>query len=89
MTAAARKYKRICQVGTQSRSNPGMREAIAFVQSGKIGKVDLAIGLCYKRRPSIGDVGRRRRSEATRDDGLQPVVRPGPAQDAAPEQPER
>jgi hypothetical protein len=57
MTAAARKYKRICQVGTQSRSNPGMRESIAFVQSGKIGKVDLAIGLCYKSRPSIGDAG--------------------------------
>jgi hypothetical protein len=34
-----------------------MREAIAHVQSGKIGKVDLAIGLCYKRRESIGDVG--------------------------------
>jgi predicted dehydrogenase len=58
MTAAARKYKRICQIGTQSRSNPGMREAIAYVQSGKLGKVDLAIGLCYKRRDSIGDTGR-------------------------------
>jgi|SRR5579883_191379 len=57
MTAAARKYKRICQVGTQSRSNPGMRQAIEFVRSGKIGKVDLAIGLCYKPRGSIGDTG--------------------------------
>jgi predicted dehydrogenase len=56
MTAAARKYKRICQVGTQSRSNPGMRDAVAYVQSGKIGKVDLAIGLCYKPRGSIGKV---------------------------------
>jgi predicted dehydrogenase len=59
MLAAARKYKKICQVGTQSRSNPGMREAIAYVQGGKIGKVDLAIGLCYKPRGSIGDIGRR------------------------------
>jgi predicted dehydrogenase len=57
MTAAARKYKKICQVGTQSRSNPGMQEAIAHVRSGKIGKVDLAIGLCYKTRNSIGDTG--------------------------------
>ncbi|MCI0704479.1 MAG: Gfo/Idh/MocA family oxidoreductase [Planctomycetia bacterium] len=57
MFAAARKYKKICQVGTQSRSNPGMREAIAYVRGGKIGKVDLAIGLCYKSRPSIGDIG--------------------------------
>jgi predicted dehydrogenase len=57
MLATARKYQRICQVGTQSRSNPGMRDAIAFAQSGKIGKVELAIGLCYKERKSIGDVG--------------------------------
>ena len=56
MLAASRKYNRICQVGTQSRSNPGMREAIAAVQGGKIGTVDLAIGLCYKNRPSIGQV---------------------------------
>ncbi len=84
MADAARKYKRICQAGTQSRSNPGMREAIAYVQSGKIGKVDLASGLCYKPRGSIGKVDGRR-AEAARDDGLRPVVRPGPAQDAAPE----
>jgi predicted dehydrogenase len=57
MTAAARKYKRICQVGTQSRSNPGMQEAIAYVRGGKLGTVDLAIGLCYKPRNSIGDTG--------------------------------
>jgi predicted dehydrogenase len=59
MTAVARKTGRICQVGTQSRSNPGMRDAIEYVQSGKIGQVDLAIGLCYKSRPSIGDTGRK------------------------------
>jgi predicted dehydrogenase len=59
MTAVARKTGRVCQIGTQSRSNPGMREAIEYVRSGKIGKVDLAVGLCYKPRPSIGDVGRR------------------------------
>ena len=54
---AARKYKRICQCGTQSRSNPGMQEGIAFIQAGKIGRVDLARGLCYKRRGSIGARG--------------------------------
>ena len=36
---AARKYGKICQAGTQSRSNPGMQEAIAYVRSGKIGEV--------------------------------------------------
>jgi predicted dehydrogenase len=52
----ARKYGRICQAGTQSRSSRGMREAIAFLHSGKLGKIKLARGLCYKRRPSIGKV---------------------------------
>ncbi len=57
MLAAARKHNRICQVGTQSRSNPGMRDAMAFIRDGKIGKCDMAIGLCYKPRGSIGDAG--------------------------------
>lgn len=60
MAEAARKYDRICQVGTQSRSNPGMRDAIAFLHGGGVGKVELAYGLCYKPRPSIGDVGRKK-----------------------------
>ncbi len=67
MTAAARKYKRICQVGTQSRSNPGMQNAIAHVRSGKIGKVDLAIGQCYKPRGSIGKVTAETAPPATMD----------------------
>jgi predicted dehydrogenase len=67
MTAAARKYKRICQVGTQSRSNPGMRDAIAFVRGGKIGKVDLAVGLCYKPRGSIGKVEKPTQPPASLD----------------------
>lgn len=54
---AARKYKRIVQTGTQSRSNPGMREAIAFMHGGGIGEVKLARGLCYKPRGAIGPRG--------------------------------
>ena len=50
----ARKLGRICQMGAQSRSNPGMRQAIEFVQKGAIGPVKVAHALCYKRRPSIG-----------------------------------
>lgn len=53
----ARKYDRICQCGTQSRSNPGMRAAIEYVKSGKLGEVKVARGLCYKRRGSIGPKG--------------------------------
>ena len=50
----ARKYSRICQTGTQCRSMQGTIDAINFVKAGKIGKVDLARGLCYKPRASIG-----------------------------------
>src|SRR5439155_16627707 len=45
---AARKYNRICQTGTQCRSNPGMRQLIEYVHSGKIGDVKVSRGLCYK-----------------------------------------
>jgi predicted dehydrogenase len=51
---AARKYNRCCQHGTQSRTNKGMRDAIAFLHAGKLGKVNVARGLCYKSRKSIG-----------------------------------
>ncbi len=51
---AARKYKRICQHGTQSRSSKGLKEAMAFLHGGGIGKIKIARGLCYKKRGSIG-----------------------------------
>ena len=54
---AARKYEKICQTGTQSRSNPGMIQAIDFIREGKIGAVKVARGLCYKPRGSIGPKG--------------------------------
>lgn len=51
---AARRYDRIVQTGTQSRSDPALQEAFAFIQEGGLGKIKLARGLCYKPRPSIG-----------------------------------
>ena len=54
---AARKYKKIVQTGTQSRSNPGMRNLIQHIHDGGIGEVKLARGLCYKPRGSIGPRG--------------------------------
>lgn len=53
----ARKENKICQTGTQCRSNPGMRDAMDFVQQGGIGDVRVARGLCYKRRGPIGERG--------------------------------
>lgn len=57
LVEAARKHNRVVQAGTQSRSNPGMRELIAFIRNGGIGEIKLARGLCYKRRESIGAKG--------------------------------
>lgn len=57
LVQAARKNKKIVQTGTQCRSNPGMRDAMAFVHSGGIGEIKISRGLCYKRRPSIGPRG--------------------------------
>jgi predicted dehydrogenase len=54
---AARKYNKICQTGTQSRSNPGMMDAVEYIKAGKIGEVKVARGLCYKSRGSIGPKG--------------------------------
>ena len=79
---AARKYNKICQTGTQSRSNPGMIEAIKFVQSGEIGKCTLARGLCYKPRGSIGARGKYEPPKSVNYDlwtgpaAMQPLTRP-------------
>jgi predicted dehydrogenase len=54
---AARTHKKICQTGTQSRSGVGTRQLMEYLHSGGIGEIKLARGLCYKRRPSIGDAG--------------------------------
>ena len=55
MVNAARKYKKMVQTGTQSRSSrAGIFEAVKWAQAGNLGKIKLARGLCYKRRQSIG-----------------------------------
>jgi predicted dehydrogenase len=54
LLATARKHNRVCQIGMQSRSTPHKIKAIELLQSGIIGKVYMAKGLCFKRRPSIG-----------------------------------
>lgn len=54
LVAAARRYDRIIQCGTQARSSAALQKAAAFVQSGQLGKIQYALGTCYKPRPSIG-----------------------------------
>lgn len=48
MVAAARKHKRVVQVGTQRRSTPHLVEARdTIVQTGKLGKIALVETYCY------------------------------------------
>ena len=54
MVDAARKYKRMVQVGMQAHSLDHYNRAIELVRGGGIGKVYMAKGLCFKRRQSIG-----------------------------------
>jgi predicted dehydrogenase len=54
MVEAARKYKRMVQVGSQSRTIPHKVEAIRMVRDGEIGQLYHARGVCYRRRFSIG-----------------------------------
>jgi predicted dehydrogenase len=51
---AARKLNKIVQTGSQIRSSMGIREAVAWVKAGNLGKIQIARGLCYKRREAIG-----------------------------------
>jgi predicted dehydrogenase len=55
LVAAAAKYNRVVQAGTQIRSGEGLREAVEWVRAGNLGKIKVARGFCYKRRDSIGN----------------------------------
>jgi predicted dehydrogenase len=54
MVAAAKKYNRIVQAGTQYRSDHGLRAAAEYIKQGKIGKMLWGHVLWYERRGSIG-----------------------------------
>lgn len=54
MVEAARKYQRIVQVGTQSRSGPYIYDAIDYIRTGNIGKVHLVRVFNMKYRKTIG-----------------------------------
>jgi predicted dehydrogenase len=54
MIEAARRHKRVMQVGTQSRSSPGVREAIDMLRDGAIGNVLAVKVINSQRRANIG-----------------------------------
>jgi len=56
MVNAARKYNRIVQGGTGMRSGDVFQQAVRWLNAGKLGRIKLARGVCYRYRPSIGKV---------------------------------
>lgn len=54
IVAAARKYRRVVQMGNQRRSWPWVIESIQAVRAGEVGQVYFARGWYTNRRPSIG-----------------------------------
>jgi predicted dehydrogenase len=54
VVAAARKYNRIVQQGSQARSSVALQEAVKRMRDGELGDVYMARGLCFKWRDTIG-----------------------------------
>ena len=54
MVQAARKYNRVVQTGTQSRSSYVVQEAIRLLKDGIIGDIYLGRGIVYGHRANIG-----------------------------------
>lgn len=54
MVAAARKYKRLVQIGTQSRSTQAAIDTIRYIQDGQLGKIRYVTAYANKPRTSIG-----------------------------------
>ncbi len=54
LVKAVEKYKVICEHGSQCRSSAAILEAMDKMNSGLLGDVYMARGLCYKWRESIG-----------------------------------
>jgi predicted dehydrogenase len=76
LVEAARKYGRIVQHGTQSRSSGGWASAAAVARSGKAGKLKVSYGWASKPRGGIGSKG-----PEDAPDGLDFNVWLGPAPD--------
>jgi predicted dehydrogenase len=54
IVAAARKYNKMVQQGSQSRSSVALQDGVQKMREGLIGDIYLSRGLCYKWRDTIG-----------------------------------
>ena len=56
MVAAARKYKRMVQMGTQRRSSGVLPQAFDYLRSGQLGEIRSARAIVFRQRDGIGKV---------------------------------
>ncbi|MBM3858172.1 MAG: Gfo/Idh/MocA family oxidoreductase [Verrucomicrobia bacterium] len=56
MVAAARKHKRVVQMGTQRRASAVLPQAFEYLRSGQLGAIRCAHALVYRARTGIGKV---------------------------------
>jgi predicted dehydrogenase len=54
LVATQRATGRVCQAGTQSRSNPGMLRMIQYVRDGHLGRIQRVVCALYKVRKPLG-----------------------------------
>ncbi len=74
MVEAARKYDRVVQLGTQSRSVANYRAMVDFLRSGKLGKIHIAKAWNSQRRPDLP-----RREDTAAPEGVDYNIWQGPA----------
>ena len=74
LVEASRHYNKICQAGTQIRSNPGVRDAIQFIRDGRLGACTVARGLCYTRPRSAAATARKSRRTMNYDPWCGPAA---------------
>jgi predicted dehydrogenase len=53
VVAAAKKYGKLVQCGTQLRSNASLATAGKYIQDGKLGDIEVVHCICYKPRPAV------------------------------------
>ncbi|HWE40671.1 MAG TPA: Gfo/Idh/MocA family oxidoreductase [Isosphaeraceae bacterium] len=70
MVAAARKYGRMVQVGTQNRSSAFLRRVFDRLRGGELGAIRFAHALVYRARDGIGSVDAPTPPPRTADYGL-------------------
>ncbi len=81
MVQAARKYKRMVQVGTQCRSSPNIIEGVKHAREGLLGEIYMGRAISFKLH---GNLGKHKPTEPPKDLDWDLFVGPAPKQPYSP-----